>query len=103
MSLAETNFLFSWTGWRINTHSPRGQWRIHDLRNCPAIAASWTRECSASLEKFWTAILVEPSRDNRKLQATFVAERQEAIEEAPRLARGDPQGCTECRRSPLRA
>ena len=28
-------------------------------------------------------------------------ERQEAIEEAPRRARGDRQGCTECRRFPL--
>ena len=30
-------------------------------------------------------------------------ERQEAIEEASRRARGDRQGCTECRRFPLRA
>ena len=34
----------------------------------------------------------------------LVGERQEAIEEAPMSrARGEPQGCTECRRFPLRA
>ena len=45
--------------------------------------ARWTRKRSASLAKFWTVILVEPNRDNRKVSVTFVAERQEAIEEAP--------------------
>ena len=43
---------------------------------------------------YWTA--------TKCRRASASLERQEAIEEAPSPARGDRQGCTECRRFPLR-
>ena len=46
--------------------------------------------------KSWTARMTTDRWTRSSL------ERQEAIEEAPRRARGDRQGCTECRRFPLR-
>ena len=70
------------------------------------------QEFEASSAIFWTGFLLtsEPSALTTEMACSLTLrrvcaslERQEAIEEAPRRARGEPQGCTERRRFPLRA
>ena len=65
-------------GWRSGSDSPKA---------CQQLGSFLFR--SASLANFWIKRVLHLSVSRKSL------EREEATEEAPRLARGDRQGCTE--------